>query len=300
MIIGEILFSIIMPIFLLMGVGFIIDRTFRVDLPTLSKLNFNVFVPALAFIKILDTELPLARLMNIGVFNAVHISLLYVICFLIFTVPLFRKQRKILSLGGIFYNAGNYGIPLVIFAFGDRYVDVIAIAMVFQNFVNFTFGVWLLEKESGNIKKVITGLLKVPVIHAIILALILRSLNIDLIPQIKNPLNYLAQGLVPVALLTLGIQVSRTKVSKNILSVSGVLAIRLCISPLLAFALCRFMGFTGTIASILIVTAGLPVAVNVYILALEYKKDYDLASQAVLWSTILSSITLSILLLLFR
>ena len=53
----HILANIILPIFVLIGVGVLIDRAFKPDLPTLSKLNFYVFVPALVFVRLIDSQL---------------------------------------------------------------------------------------------------------------------------------------------------------------------------------------------------------------------------------------------------
>ena len=47
---GQILYSVILPVFIIIGVGWLLDRKFQLDLPTLSKLNFYVFVPALMFV----------------------------------------------------------------------------------------------------------------------------------------------------------------------------------------------------------------------------------------------------------
>jgi len=102
--------------------------------------------------------------------------------------------------------------------------------------------------------------------------------------------------LIPVALITLGAQLSRSWSAANLLPISAVSFLRLAISPLLAAALIPCFGFSGPAASLLVVAAGMPVAVNVYILAAEYERDDALASQAVFWTTLLSAVTVSALL----
>ncbi len=289
--------SVILPIFVLIGIGTALDRCFQLDLRTLSKLNFYVFVPALLFIKIFEAETAGGTLMRVALFTILQVAILFVAARLAMTYGPLREHRTVLSLGAVFANAGNYGIPLCIMAFGDEYVGPLAIVIVTQNIFAFTFGVWLFQEETGGLRHVLRAMAKIPSLYAVALALIFKAMDLGLADQIHAPLNLLADGLIPVALLTLGAQLSRSTIAKkNLLPLSAVAVIRLVLAPLLAFALLPIFGFTPTLASLLIVVSGLPVAVNLFILAAEYEQDEDLASQAVFWTTLLSTGTVSILL----
>jgi predicted permease len=114
------------------------------------------------------------------------------------------------------------------------------------------------------------------------------------------PLNYLSDGLIPMALLTLGMQLARTRLNHSIASLSAVTIMRLVVSPIITTLLVLPFGFTKTVAAVLIVTAGFPVPVNLYVLSAEYRQDEELAGQAILVSTILSALTVSILLAMYR
>jgi predicted permease len=72
----HILTNIILPVFLLIGVGVLIDRAFKPDLPTLSKLNFYVFVPALVFTRLVDSQLSGELIVMVTGFNIVHMIIL--------------------------------------------------------------------------------------------------------------------------------------------------------------------------------------------------------------------------------
>ncbi|MHA1682390.1 MAG: AEC family transporter [Promethearchaeota archaeon] len=293
-----ILWTIIFPIFLIILVGFVFDRAFKPDMETLSKLNFYVFVPAIAFISMLDTELAGENLIMIVVFSLAHFFVLFAIAFALFSSRKFREKRAILSLGSVFFNAGNYGIPFVIFAFGASGEGIILLVMIVQIVLTFSFGLWILERETKSWKEIGKGFLKIPVIYAVILGLLLRFLGIDLAPQIKDPLQYIANTVIAFALITLGAKLSRVEIQKNRTGFT-ISLMRLVVSPLIAVPLVLLFKFTGTTAAILIVSSGLPVAVNTYVLAQEYRRDEDVAAQSILWSTLLSVVTLSILLLFF-
>ena len=131
-------------------------------------------------------------------------------------------------------------------------------------------------------------------------SLAMRALGLDLVPSVKQPLTYLGNGLIPIALLTLGVQLSRCKISREIVPLSVLTVIRLVVSPVIGWGLVTALGIEGVTGAVLIASAGLPVAVNVFILAAEYNRDAELASQGVFWTTLLSPVTLAVVLMLVR
>jgi predicted permease len=297
----EVFYRIVVPIFLLIGTGTLMDRVFKLDLRTLSKLNFYVFVPALAFVSLLEADIGGDRMIRIALFAAIHVAVLFVLCRLFIARWESRETNLVLLLGTMFFNCGNYGFPLVILAFGREYLGIAAVVLLVQNLLSFTLGVWLFEKQSRGFLKTFIGLLRIPVIYAVSLPFLLRWLNRDVPGPLMDSFRFLGDGLIPVALLTLGAQLSRSFGIKNILSISTVTGMRLIVSPLVAagILLVPFFALSVTDRAVLVAMAGLPVAVNVYILASQYEKGEELASQSVFWSTLLSAVTLSVLLTLY-
>lgn len=300
MLVFHILTSVILPIFVLIGVGILVDRTLKPDLRTLTKLNFHVFVPALIFVKIFEAETHPGQMALVAGITLVHLLLLYVLAYAVFSRRNWRAHRPVLTAGTMFYNAGNYGIPFVAMAFGPEYVSVVAIVLMVQNLLNFTLGIWLFHPRSRGAAAVVKGFLKVPVVPAILLALGLRYLHettgLTLPPAVIIPLRHLSDGLIPVALLTLGVQLSRIRFGDGLRPLGALVIMRLAISPVLALGLVTLFGIHGTLFAVLVAMAGLPMAVNVYILASEYGEDAELASQGVFWTTLFSAGTLTLLL----
>lgn len=295
----HILVDIILPVFALIGVGVLVDRAFKLDLTTLSRLNFYVFVPALVFVRLLDSRLDGELIGLVILFNLVHMALLFALCWPIFGRGEWRRDRPLLIAAALFNNSGNYGIPFAQLAFGDLGVQVMALVLVFQNVISFTLGLWLFGDERACWKARLLDLLKAPVLYAVGVALLLNVLHIKLPEPIYFPLGQLANGLVPVALLTLGVQLSRVRLGGKVGALTAASAVRLIVAPLLAFGLAWVWpgdldGQAGQVFPVLICAAALPVAVNVYILAMEYGRRPELASLIVFWSTIVSAITLTV------
>jgi predicted permease len=73
---------------------------------------------------------------------------------------------------------------------------------------------------------------------------------------------------------------------------------RLMLAPLVAVLMvAAWSAFSpaglGTLGPVMIIAAGMPVAVNVYVLSVEYQRDSDLASQTIFLTTLLSALTLT-------
>lgn len=292
--------DIVLPVFVLIGVGVLFERCAKPDIRTLSHLNFYVFVPALVFAKILASPLGLAAVARVGAaVLALAITMFLLGWLACRAVPALRPHRRVVPLACAFYNSGNFGIPLAQLAFGDAGVSVIAVILMVQNLASFTLGVFLFESQHGW-RRLVLGLARTPVIIAIFLALALRWLDASLPRQLAVPLDHLANGLIPVALVTLGVQLSRSGRTRAWQPLALAAALRLAIAPLLALGVVRLVGLEGLAAQVVTVAAGFPTAVNVYILASRYDEQPELASRIVVVTTLLSAVTVSLLLALVR
>ncbi len=292
----QILTNIILPVFLLVGLGALLDRVLPIDVDTLAKLSFYVFISAVVFLKLLDSNLDPARFGEVLIFALVHMALLGVISWQVFGLKAFRAERPVLVMSAIFYNSGNFGLPFAQLAFGDLGVSVMTILMMIQLIANFTIGLWLVGV--GDRKQLIKGVLLSPVIWMIVLALLLHAFQIKLPQPVLESVGYLADGLIPVALITLGVQLSRSKPFGKLNLLAAATVAKLVAAPLLALGmLAVWASFApaqaGQLGPILVAGSGLPIAVNVYILAAEYGKDPELSSQVIFWSTLLSALTLT-------
>jgi predicted permease len=115
------------------------------------------------------------------------------------------------------------------------------------------------------------------------------------------PLHYIAAGLVPFALVTLGAQLSQTKHEAGHRARLGwALGLRLAAGPLLALLLVRLFGFHGTEAAVMILSSSFPTAVNTALLAHEFRADAGFAAAAVFYSTIGSMFTVTALVVALR
>ena len=296
----DILFNITLPIFVLVGVGVIFDKAFDVDLRTLTRLLFYVFSPAIVFSTLVESSLSLSELASIGLYEVLHALVMFAVGFGLFSVKPFRDRRTILTMGGVFTNSGNYGFPLMLLAFGDYGLSVVAVVLITQAILLNSFGLLFLLGDSSTVRQSVKEMLKIPVTYALILGLIVRGIGLELPTLISVPLEHFTTGFIALALVTLGVQLNRSEIVGDILPMTGIVGVRLMISPLVSAGLTLLLGFPADLTAVLIVAGGLPAAVNVFILANEFKRNPSFASRMVFWTTLLTAISLPVLLLIVR
>ena len=292
-------YNVILPIFLLIGLGFLVQKRVRFDLKTLTALNFWVFVPGFLFTGILQSDLTGAEVLR--VFS--HFALLFIaqVAIVWFLAPLFGagdRLRRAMTASVLFYNSGNYGVPAAKLAFGGMGESLQAIIIMFQNISNFTVGLALHAggREGSNWKKTLTAIFHLPMIYTLIAAWACRLSGLQLadFPKpLAASLTWLREGLVPIALITLGAQMASLKSHKLGYPLWATMFLRLCLGPVLGFAIVRLLGFQGVLAQALVVSTSFPTAVNSALLAMEYDNEPDFAASVVFYSTLLSAVTVS-------
>ena len=97
-----------------------------------------------------------------------------------------------------------------------------------------------------------------------------------------------------MALITLGVQLSKTKFDLKNVDVHLSVFSKLILSPLLALIYIHLLGLNGVVAQVVFIAHSVPTAVNTALIAVECDSCPDFASQAVMLSTLLSAITLTL------
>ncbi|WP_298843818.1 AEC family transporter [Clostridium sp.] len=296
----------ILPLVLIIIIGFLLSKKFNLDINTLSKINFYVYVPFFIFMQIYSTKLP-KQVLKILVFVVILAIVNSIITTIISKVRRYDEGFKNAFTNSImFYNSGNIGIPLItlIFSSGPFLINgktpYLAVALttqivvlIVQNISTNTIGFFNAGKGNMTWQDSVKSILQMPTIYMIPLAFILKALPFRLENMAIWPgLVYIQNGLISFALITLGAQLSKTKLSFTNVDVYISNVTRLLGGPIIAFLILKVIGITGVTAQTLVISSAIPTAVNTALIAVERNNHADFASLAVMTSTLLSSITL--------
>ncbi|WP_038168142.1 AEC family transporter [Verrucomicrobium sp. BvORR106] len=302
----DLFLNVCAPIFFVVGLGWLLDRKFRLHLETLVKLNIYLLVPAFIFTRVLDTELGGQEALQIVGFTLATIASMFVLSTIAAKVlGMHAQQRQALRLATMFYNCGNYGLPLVTLAFGHEGAAVQVYVLATMNVATFTLGLFLAQERGekpGAHWRALNGMLRQPTLYALLAGVLAKSLGLRLqeVTWLWQPLDLLQAALVGFALLTLGVQMSQTRPAPFHAPLYTALGIRLILSPLLALGLTQLMGFPPAVAASLVLATGAPTAVNTALLAHEFGGDISFATSSVYYTTLFSMLTTTVTLSLLK
>jgi predicted permease len=293
----DIAFNTIGPIFVVVGLAVLLGRRLAPNPRALSRVVVYLFSPALVLNSIAQSDLQ-AEEMGLIVAMAVLVTLLVTLVGW-GLARLFHFERKLESafvLSVALINAGNYGLPLNEFAFGQAGLQRAVIFFVVTAVAANTLGVYLATRGTASVRQSLLNVLAVPLPYAAILGLVLNVKDIVLPLPLERAITLLGRAAVPGMLVILGLQLSRTSVKGRLGPILLATATRLVIAPLIAFPLATLLGLSGLARQVSIVEASMPTAVISSVLATEFGSDAEFASATILVSTLASMITLSILL----
>ena len=288
--------DIILPIFIVMAIGFILQKKFTMDISTLSKLNIYFVVPAFIFVKLYSTQFSASLFGKVLLFFILLVIILYAISTLFAKIlGLDRGKKTTFTNSTMFFNSGNYGVPVNELAFkGDPFaMSIQVIVLTLQNIFTFSYGIFALQSVNTSKWKAMIGYFKMPVLYAMGAGLICNALNIQVPSVILVPANMIANAMIGLALLTLGAQVARIQFKAALSAVYSSLTIRLIISPIIALFIIWIFRVDGMTAQALLIASAMPTSVNSAVIAEEYKSYPEFAAQVVLFSTIISAFTVS-------
>jgi hypothetical protein len=287
----------LLPIILLGSLGFLAGKFLTVDSRTVGRIVFYLFSPILVFDLLLNSELDPRQTFTIIGLTAAIIASLCLLSFLLGKMAgLDRPLLLAVMLTASFGNTGNYGLPLVSFAFGQ---DALAYATIFfvttTIFFN-TVGVLIASLGHMDLKSALLGLFKVPAIYAVVLAAALNGSGILLPLPFIRTVDLAAGGSIPLMLVLLGMELTRVQWSHSWRALSLGVFLRLIAGPIMGLLLTAAFGVQGAARNGSVIQSSMPAAVATTVLATEYRLEPSLVTAIVFLGTLLSPLTLTPLL----
>lgn len=296
-------FNVVMPLFLIIGIGYFIKRIGLIDdkfVNSAIKLNFRVGLSALLFKNIYTTNL--SKTFNLKLMLLAFFSILGSIIVLSIIVPIFIKSKKTASAMIHTIYRSNFvllGIPLGINIFGEANIGptalLLPIAIPTYNFLAVVLlSVFDENNKDGNkkIKATLISILKNPLILASLIAVIMQFLKLRLPIFIEKAVFDISALGTPLALLTLGAQFDFRKAISNIKYSLIATFGRLVVIPFIVVMIAYYMGFRGYELGAIYILFSSPSAVSSYIMAKEMNSDYELTGDIVLLTTFFSMFTI--------
>lgn len=290
----QIYLNILIPVFALVVIGYVVGPRLGLEARTLSRLSYFVLVPAFTF-----TVLTTARIdAAIAGRMVLAIAAVEVACAAaaILVARLFTRSPQMTGayvLIAVFPNVGNFGLPIVQFAFGPDALVAATIYFIAMSTISFIIGVAAANWHHGSNLRSLLAVVKTPAVIAVVPALLFNAFGLHPPPVIERPAGLLAGAMVPVMLVALGVQLAGAGIPRLDGDMLGASLVRLLGGPALAALVVIPFHLTSLARDAAILQSAMPAAVLASIIAFEHDLLPTFVTATVLFSTLISVLTLA-------
>lgn len=305
----EPIFNVVLPVFAIILSGYVCGRVGILGAASSEALNKFVYFVALPVLLFYS----MARVDPAEIFNLPYLaafaagSFVTAILGIVIARVVFRTRLADQSMYGmvaIFGNTGYMGIPLSIIAFGEAGALPAIVATVFQSTVMIAFFAVLIESDlhgergAKAIFEVTKSLSKNPLMVSSLAGIAWSFTGVDLPTPVANFCSILSGAAGPSALFAIGLFLVGKPLLHGFAEVSSVSFIKLLIHPLITWGLFHYVFEVDPLwEAVGILMAALPAGALCFVVAQNYNVYVQRTSAAILLSTLVAVVTLSLLFL---
>jgi predicted permease len=292
----EILTGITLPILTLVAIGYYVQKRFAFDVPTLTRMQVYVLLPAALLYIPTAARLPLGSAWPILWFTLLHFVFLFTIGWgAARALGMKGSVVTLTAFGALFSNSANFGLPLIELTFSEDHLLYQAVILSLHSVLITPFAILAFRRTGEGQPGLLAMLLSFPLLPgAAGLGFLLKGLEVTLPLPLSLPLKLLSDAFTPMALLLLGVQLAAfgTEVERRPLGLHLVL--RLFLAPASAWLFAYLFRFPPDLIAFFVISASVPAGILVAIFASEYNTRPELASMMVFTSTIVSALTVTL------
>ncbi|MFA6037567.1 MAG: AEC family transporter [Legionellales bacterium] len=280
----------ILPLLIMVIIGFLAQRFYQVQSKSLASLAIYILSPAVMLLGVLDEHLNLSILympLIVLLIGIIISAVFYPLAGLIWSDA--RKQMVGFSAGTA--NTSYFGIPVCAAILGVESVPIAIMFALGQTLFEATVGYYLAARGQADAKQSILKLIKLPMLYALLLALILRSQYWELPAVAADSVELLASAFTPIGMMLIGVGLAESKllVRPDIKFMSMVLFIKFAVwlGMVLGFVWLDqniFHLFNPLAHQVMLIQAVAPVAVSTVAYAAEFKLFPEKMSMTVVVS----------------
>lgn len=257
--------DVIIPVFLIVAIGFAYARRQAPDMGSFNRIALDVLAPVLVYSALASRDFVIAEHLVLLVGGAVIILGGGLLAWAL--ARAFGAQPRTLVPVVMFNNCGNMGLPLALLAFGPAHFGAAVALFSVSNLLHFSVGARI-TSQMARTRDLLTSPLMIGT------ALGFASALTDVRPPdvVLSGLKLLGDALLPMMLFALGVRLTALTREGLALGLLGALA-RPLIGLAVALPLAWALGLEGAARGQLLLFAALPPAVMQFMLADRYHQE---------------------------
>ncbi|ROZ66584.1 AEC family transporter [Ramlibacter sp. WS9] len=266
--------QVIVPVFLIVAIGFFYGRRTRPDLSSFNRIVLDVLAPALVYTALAAKDFRLGDHAVLLAGGAILILGSGAVGWLLSRAT--HTQPRTLVPVVMFNNCGNMGLPLALLAFGAESFGAAVALFSISNLIHFSLGARITSAHART-----RDLLLSPLMIATALGFASAASGVRPPDMLFTGLKIMGEAMLPLMLFALGVRLTalrRQDVPRGLL---GAFA-RPIIGLALALPLVWALGLTGASKGQLILFGSLPPAVMQFLLAERYRQEPEKVAAMIL------------------
>ncbi|MCD8224155.1 MAG: AEC family transporter [Clostridiales bacterium] len=202
------------------------------------------------------------------------------------------EDRPIFQFAGMFCNAVYMGFPLIQALYGQEGLLYASAYVTVYNLFFWTLGFSLVSGSRG--KGALRTLLHTPVFYCVALGLVIYLGRVPIPELIRQPMGLITGINTPIAMFITGMMIAGSRIGQLLRDkrLAGLLLLRLVLIPAVCVAASVLLGCSGMAASVALLLEACPCPSITPVFALQYHYNEDFGAGAVVFSTLLSIVTL--------
>ena len=281
--------SIIFPIFAIVLAGFLYARYRGTDMVAANRLNIEIFTPALIFSILSSEGFDLVQYAGLAIGTAIVVLVTGLVVWPL--TRLFNWPLPVFLPPMMFNNSGNMGLPLALFAFGEKALPAAMIMFLVENTLHFSVGNGIVTKSFSPLK-----LLRMPMLVATFAGIAVSMTQFPIWSPLAKSIDLLGEICIPLMLFSLGVRMTGVNLKDWQIGLTGAV-LGPAVSVAIAVAILPWLSLSALETAQLIVFAALPPAVLNYLVAERYDIDPPRVAAIVLLGNLASVVIIPLALL---
>jgi malate permease and related proteins len=266
--------QVIVPVFLIVAVGFLYGKRARPDLASFNRIVLDVLAPALVYTALASKDFQLGD-QGVLLFGGAMLILASGIVGW-FIARFSGTQARTLVPVVMFNNCGNMGLPLALLAFGSSNFGAAVALFSISNLIHFSLGARITSAHART-----RDLLLSPLMIASALGFASAATGVRPPEMLFTGLKIMGEAMLPLMLFALGVRLIDLHRREVPLGLLGAIA-RPMVGLALAVPLAWALGLTGESRGQLILFGALPPAVMQFLLAERYRQEPEKVAAMIL------------------
>ena len=260
---------------------------------SMTNLVVNLILPSNILYAFSKADASAFRSMLVVVAMAFLIQLAWYLLSRVLWRGMDESRRGVMRYAFQFSNCGYLGNPVIEGLYGAPGLVYASVFLLPVRLFMWSVGLECFQKGAGSLRKTIERALTHPCVVATIRGVVWMFFPVGLPDFLYNTISGFNQCLTPMTMLVIGFIMAETDLKKMFCKDLFVITVlRLLLQPLAVLAACRLLNLETLVAEVVTVLVSMPVANTTALLASQHDCDYTFASNVVVFTTLVSMITI--------